>query len=87
MKKVQAMSTEVGISINTETSNDVLDEFLNNDKPIDFVQFMGIEKIGYQGQEFDGRVIQKIKSTTGEVFWYNYKHRRRSGYGNCYAVN
>ena len=62
VKKVQAMSTEVGISINTETSNDVLDEFLNNDKPIDFVQFMGIEKIGYQGQEFDGRVIQKIKA-------------------------
>ena len=58
---MQAMSTEVGISINTETSNDVLDEFLNNDKPIDFVQFMGIEKIGYRGRSLTGGIIQKIK--------------------------
>lgn len=62
VKKVQAMDTEVGIAINTGTPNDVLDEFLNTEKPIDFVQFMGIEKIGYQGQEFDERAIAKIKA-------------------------
>ena len=26
----------------------------------DFVQFMGIKKIGYQGQEFDTEVLDKI---------------------------
>ena len=29
---------------------------------IDFVQFMGIDKIGYQGQEFNSTVIEKIKN-------------------------
>ncbi len=57
---------EIGLAINIDTSNEVLDEFLKADKEgkilIDFVQFMGIKKIGYQGQEFDEEVIKKIKT-------------------------
>ncbi len=30
---------------------------------VNFFQLMGIDKIGYQGQHFDEKVIQKIKST------------------------
>ncbi|KKK47770.1 hypothetical protein LCGC14_3151840, partial [marine sediment metagenome] len=41
----------------SSSSNKSLVPFIND---IDFVQFMGIEKIGYQGQPFDKRVIDKI---------------------------
>lgn len=49
---------EIGIAINTTTSIDKLDSIINY---IDFVQCMGIEKIGFQGEPFDARVIDKIK--------------------------
>lgn len=62
VKKVQNMITEVGIAIDTTTPNEVLDEFFEAELPVDFVQFMGIAKIGYQGQPFDNRVIPKIKA-------------------------
>jgi len=48
----------VAIAIQTKTPNRELEPFLDI---VDFVQFMGIEKIGYQGQEFDERVLGKIK--------------------------
>lgn len=51
--------TEIGIALNPSTSNDVLETILPN---VDFVQFMGIEKIGFQGQTFDERVPGKISS-------------------------
>ena len=49
---------EVGIALNTTTPNEEIYPLIEK---IDFVQFMGIAKIGYQGQEFDERVIEKIK--------------------------
>lgn len=51
--------TEIGIALNPSTSNDVLESILPY---VDFVQFMGIEKIGFQGQKFDERVPGKISS-------------------------
>jgi ribulose-phosphate 3-epimerase len=55
---------EVGIGVNVDTPNISLSEFLkpNNEgrSLADFVQFMGIRKIGYQGQEFDPDVLEKI---------------------------
>ena len=33
---------------------------------IDFVQFMGIDNVGFQGQEFDDRVLEKISDLRGE---------------------
>lgn len=50
---------EVGLALNIDTSNDVLEKFIPD---IDFVQFMGIATIGLQGEPFDLRVIEKISS-------------------------
>ncbi len=49
---------EIGVAINTTTKIDRLDTIINY---IDFIQCMGIEKIGFQGEPFDGRVINQIK--------------------------
>ena len=49
--------TEIGVALNPETSNEVLEPLMEY---IDFVQFMGIAKIGFQGQPFDERVLEKI---------------------------
>jgi ribulose-phosphate 3-epimerase len=60
-----AVDVEIGIGINIETSNEDLYKFLDaeNGKSLaDFVQFMGIKKIGYQGQSFDDEVLDKISS-------------------------
>jgi len=50
---------DIGIAINTTTSIDKLDPFINY---IDFVQCMGIEHIGFQGEPFDERVLEQIKN-------------------------
>jgi len=57
---------ETGAALNIETPNEEIYDLLNetNDKgapAIDFVQFMGIENIGYQGEPFDERVFEKIR--------------------------
>ena len=49
---------EIGIAINTTTSIDKLMPFINC---IDFVQCMGIEHVGFQGEPFDKRVLNQIK--------------------------
>lgn len=48
---------EFGIALNPGTPNDVLKPFIGS---VDFVQCMGIERIGLQGQPFDGRVVEKV---------------------------
>lgn len=50
---------DIGIAINTNTDINKLEQFINF---IDFVQVMGIEKIGYQGEPFDEKVLSQIKS-------------------------
>jgi len=50
---------DIGIAINTTTDISKLDQFINH---IDFVQCMGIENIGFQGEPFDERVLTQIKS-------------------------
>lgn len=49
---------DIGIAINTTTDINKLDEFINY---IDFVQCMGIEHIGFQGEPFDEKVLKQIK--------------------------
>jgi ribulose-phosphate 3-epimerase len=51
---------EIGAAINIDTDNDVL--FPLVEEGLDFVQFMGIATIGYQGSPFDSRVFGKIES-------------------------
>jgi len=50
---------EVVVALNTDTPNETLEDVLEY---ADGVQFMGIARIGYQGQQFDERVIDKITS-------------------------
>lgn len=50
---------DIGLAINTTTDISKLDPFINL---VDFVQCMGIEKIGFQGEPFDERVLTQIKS-------------------------
>jgi ribulose-phosphate 3-epimerase len=49
---------EIGIAINTTTAIEKLFPFINS---IDFVQCMGIEHIGFQGESFDDRVLNQIE--------------------------
>ena len=49
---------ELGIALNIQTSNDILHPLVEQ---FDFIQCMGIEKIGYQGEPFSERVIPKIE--------------------------
>lgn len=50
---------EIGIAINTTTEIGALFPFINS---IDFVQCMGIEHIGFQGEPFDEKVLDQIKN-------------------------
>lgn len=48
---------ELGVALRTEDSFSDIEPFVHD---IDVVQYMGIKKIGYQGQPFDEKVISKI---------------------------
>ena len=54
---------EVGLALNIDTPIDVIDQFISKDGDnlIQFVQCMGIDTIGYQGQKFDTKVDDKIR--------------------------
>lgn len=63
--KNSLLGVEIGVAINIDTPNEkvyeLMDELDQNGAPLtDFVQFMGIRKIGYQGQIFDNAVLDKI---------------------------
>lgn len=48
---------EFGLAINTTTPMSVLEPYLDR---IDFVQCMGIARIGFQGEAFDARVLDNV---------------------------
>jgi len=50
---------QIGVAINITTPLEQIFPLINS---IDFVQCMGIAKIGFQGQAFDERVLDKIKA-------------------------
>jgi len=58
IKEPSVGAVKIGIALNTTTPNSKLDEWINK---ADFIQFMGIEEIGFQGNPFDEKVIEKIK--------------------------
>lgn len=58
VSKESAMYVELGIALDIATPNEKIYPLIEN---IDFVQFMGIDKIGFQGQPFDERVLVKIQ--------------------------
>jgi len=69
--KDEAFGLEIGIALNIETPNeevykilDLVDE--DGNSIVDFVQFMGIDHVGFQGQEFNDQVLEKISDLRGE---------------------
>ena len=64
-KNESSYGIEIGVALNIDTPNEEVYDILNaleeDGAPIDFVQFMGIENIGYQGEPFDERVFEKIR--------------------------
>jgi ribulose-phosphate 3-epimerase len=63
--KEETFGLRVGISIGVDTPNEDIFEILDmidedGDSIVDFVQFMGIANVGFQGQQFDERVLEKI---------------------------
>lgn len=59
-----SFGAEIGIALNIDTPNENIYQFLEPNKDgrilVDFVQFMGIDEIGYQHQSFDHTVLGKI---------------------------
>ncbi|MCK9345016.1 MAG: hypothetical protein M0P64_02735 [Candidatus Pacebacteria bacterium] len=50
---------ELGLAINTTTSLSAIEPYLDR---IDFVQCMGIARIGFQGEPFDERVLDHVRA-------------------------
>jgi ribulose-phosphate 3-epimerase len=59
-----AFGAEIGIALDINTANENIYQYLEPNKEgrtlVDFVQFMGIDNIGYQNQSFDNTVFGKI---------------------------
>jgi len=59
------LSIDIGLALDVKTPNEAVYEFLSPQTDgkylVDFVQFMGIDRVGFQGQEFDIEVLEKIK--------------------------
>lgn len=51
---------EIGLALNIQTPLDIIEKY--EDK-ISYIQFMGIRKVGFQGQAFDHQVLEKIKKS------------------------
>lgn len=50
---------EIGVAVGVETPNEEVYKYV--EEGIDFIQFMGIYQIGYQGNPLDSRVYEKVK--------------------------
>ena len=50
---------EIGLAINPDTSLSEIEMYMDN---VDFVQCMGIAKVGYQGEPFDERALLHINA-------------------------
>ncbi len=52
-------TVQIGVAINTTTPIEKIFPLVNH---VDFIQCMGIERIGFQGEEFDEKVLEHIKT-------------------------
>ncbi|MGB8815938.1 MAG: hypothetical protein WCC74_01710 [Minisyncoccia bacterium] len=61
-----SLGIDIGLALDVKTPNEAVYEFIglraNGKYLVDFVQFMGIDQIGFQGQTFDEKVLEKIRS-------------------------
>lgn len=51
------LNISLGLAVNIDTPNESFEKLVQQ---VDFLQCMGIKKIGYQGEPFDERVLDKI---------------------------
>ncbi len=58
ISRAKEKSVDVGIALRPYTDNEVLERWIPD---INFVQFMGNQRIGYHGVELDENVIRKIR--------------------------
>jgi ribulose-phosphate 3-epimerase len=68
--KDETFGLNIGVALGVNTPNEDIFEILDmidedGDSIVDFVQFMGIDQIGFQGQELDERVLEKISDLRG----------------------
>lgn len=61
--ELDVFPVELGLALNIETPFTEVMRYMHD---VDFIQLMGIGKIGYQGQAFDERVIEKISDLRRE---------------------
>ena len=59
VEKFKNLPNKLGVSLMLATPLEVLDKHIAH---LDTVQLMGIEKIGYQGQEFSERVVGRVRA-------------------------
>ncbi len=52
---------EIGLALNVATPIDLIEKIEPHKDHISYIQLMGIDKIGFQGQAFDEKVVKKIK--------------------------
>jgi len=52
-------TVQIGVAINTKTDIEIIFPLVNH---VDFIQCMGIEHIGFQGEGFDEKVLEHIKT-------------------------
>lgn len=60
IQKTKDRGVEVGLALHLSDPVEVLEDFKD---VIDSVQYMGIERIGFQGQTFDVATIEKVKKS------------------------
>ncbi|NLE07436.1 MAG: hypothetical protein GX627_02385 [Parcubacteria group bacterium] len=65
LSMIKGLDCKVGLGIKPSVDTALLEPFMEQ---IDFVQFMGNDKIGYNGVELDNSVINKIK-------YFHHKNR------------
>lgn len=68
--KEETFGLELGVALDIKTPNEEVFEMLDmmdedGDSIIDFVQFMGIDNVGFQNQEFNDEVLEKISDLRG----------------------
>lgn len=60
MIKTKDRGVEAGLALHLADPIEIITEFKD---VIDSVQFMGIERIGFQGQPFDEKVVERVKKS------------------------
>lgn len=62
IREAEHLDMAVYLSIKNDTPLTQLEELLEQNKEVQGVQCMGIDTIGFQGQPFDERVLERIKT-------------------------